>query len=157
VGPRAIVADEVPFVAQLWFDGWQDAHADVLPAELAAHRTLESFIARLRDACEDVFVVGPHNVPIGFYLLRHDELNQFYVSRDARGTGVAAALLGDAEARLSQRGITGTWLTCAIGNERAARFDEKHGWRRDGVITSRLPIPAGHFDLEVWRYSKALS
>jgi len=37
------------------------------------------------------------------------------------------------------------WLACAIGNERAARFYEKCGWHRTGVVTSRLDAPSGNF------------
>lgn len=53
----------------------------------------------------------------------------------------AAALIGDAEARLAERGVETAWLACAIGNHRAARFYEKS---------------AGIFPLEVWRYEKRL-
>ncbi len=155
--PRAIVDDEVAFVAQLWFDGWQDAHARILPAELAKYRTLESFRARLRGARDDVFVVGPRGAPIGFYLLKGDELNQLYVEREARGSGIAAVLLADAESTIAKRGFGITWLACAIGNERAARFYEKHGWRLDGETTIAVPTANGDFNLRVWRYSKQLS
>jgi hypothetical protein len=37
---------EVGAVARLWYDGWQDAHAAILPQALARARTLESFAAR---------------------------------------------------------------------------------------------------------------
>jgi RimJ/RimL family protein N-acetyltransferase len=49
------------------------------------------------------------------------------------------------------------WLACAIGNERAARFYEKSGWRRTGTMVSQLETPNGIFPLEVWRYEKRLS
>jgi hypothetical protein len=45
-------------------------------------------------------------------------------------------------------------LACAIGNERAPRFYEKHGWRRIGTMIDQLEIPGGLFPLEVWRYEK---
>jgi polar amino acid transport system substrate-binding protein len=32
---------EIHFLAKLWYDGWQDAHARILPGELARYRTLE--------------------------------------------------------------------------------------------------------------------
>ncbi|MGH7564570.1 MAG: GNAT family N-acetyltransferase [Gemmatimonadota bacterium] len=81
---------------------------------------------------------------------------QLFVSTQARGTGVAAALVADAEARLSERGVETAWLACAIGNERAARFYKKCGWRRVGTMVSRLETPEGEFPLEVWRYEKSL-
>jgi hypothetical protein len=57
---------------------------------------------------------------------------------------------------LRRNGTTTGWLACAIGNDRAARFYEKTGWRRIGVMTSNLPTPAGSFALDVWRYEIAL-
>ena len=89
-------------------------------------------------------------------MIKDDEVYQLYVAADHRGTGVAAALLGDAEARLAGNGIPTAWLGCAIGNARAARFYEKQGWRLAGNIVEALEIPDGTFALEVWRYEKAL-
>lgn len=149
--------DEIGALAQLWFDGWQDAHADIVPAELARRRTLESFRDRLRDAITSVRVAGPRGEPVGFAIVKDDELYQLYVSRQARGTGVAAALLADATIRLREKGTQTAWLACAIGNHRAARFYEKSGWRRAGVMTSYLPTQEGIFPLEVWRYEVALT
>ena len=60
------------------------------------------------------------------------------------------------EARLADRGVEIAWLACAIGNERAARFYEKGGWRRVGTMVIHLPTPEGEFPLEVWRYEKDL-
>ena len=36
------------------------------------------------------------------------------------------------------------WLACAIGNDRAARFYEKSGWRRAGRRSTRRRRPADH-------------
>jgi ribosomal protein S18 acetylase RimI-like enzyme len=89
-------------------------------------------------------------------MLKGDELYQLYVSAQSRGSGVAAALVADAEERLAESGVTTAWLACAIGNERAARFYEKCGWRRIGVVVSELEIPSGILPLDVWRYEKSL-
>ena len=147
---------EMDQLAQTWYDGWQDAHAEILPAELRRLRTLESFRDRLRDALPHVRVTGPIGAPDGFCIVEDDELYQLYVSEKARGSGIAAALVADAEARLSKAGVKTAWLACAIGNARAARFYEKCGWHRVGVMTSRLPTQEGIFPLEVWRYEKDL-
>jgi ribosomal protein S18 acetylase RimI-like enzyme len=148
---------EVDRLARVWFDGWQDAHLEILPAELRRFRTLESFTERLHAALQNVRVAGPVGEPVGFSIVKDDELYQLYVSATARGTGVAAALIADVEARLAQSGVATAWLACAIGNERAARFYEKHGWRRAGTMVSQLETPDGLFPLEVWRYEKLLS
>jgi GNAT superfamily N-acetyltransferase len=89
-------------------------------------------------------------------MLKGDELYQFYVSSRARGTGVAAALMVDAEIRLRESGVRTAWLACAIGNDRAARFYEKSGWLRTGIMTDQLEVPNGSFALDVWRYEKSL-
>jgi ribosomal protein S18 acetylase RimI-like enzyme len=154
---RAAEPGEVDCLARVWFDGWQDAHLEILPAELRRFRTLESFTERLHAALQHVRVAGPVGEPVGFSIVKDDELYQLYVSATARGTGVAAALIADAEARIAQSGVTRAWLACAIGNERAARFYEKHGWRRIGTMVSQLETPDGIFPLEVWRYEKHLS
>jgi ribosomal protein S18 acetylase RimI-like enzyme len=115
---------EIDHLAKVWYDGWQDAHARILPAELARIRTLESFRDRLRAALRDVRVAGPSPTPVGFCMLQGDELYQLYVAAEARGSGVAAALVADAEARLAEDGVELAWLACAVGNDRAARFDD---------------------------------
>ncbi len=144
-------------LAILWHAGWQDAHAKILPAELARHRTLESFKQRMRDHLADVRVAGEVGSPLAFAMLKDDELYQFYVAAAARGTGLAAALLVDAEATLRARGIDNAWLACAIGNDRAAKFYARNGWRLAGNAVLDLPLPEGGvFKLEVWRYEKRL-
>jgi len=153
---RAAQPKEVDQLARLWYDAWQDAHASIVPAELTRLRTLESFKQRLEAAFSDLRVAGPVGAPVGLCVVKDDELYQLFVSAQSRGAGVAAALIADAEARLSARGVETAWLACAIGNNRAARFYEKCGWRRAGVVVSQLETPDGLFPLEVWRYEKPL-
>jgi GNAT superfamily N-acetyltransferase len=147
---------EIDQLARLWYDGWRDAHEQILPAELSRHRTLASFRDRLAAALPSVRVVGAPGEPVGFCIVKGDELYQLYVSASARGSGTAAALIADAESQFSRNGVETAWLACAIGNDRAARFYEKHGWLRVGNMVNRLETPAGEFLLEVWRYEKRL-
>jgi hypothetical protein len=79
------------------------------------------------------------------------------LSAGSRGSGVAAALIDDAEARLLATGVETARLGCAIGNERAARFYEKRGWHRVGTMISRLDTSFGEYLLEVRRYEKKLT
>lgn len=148
---------EIAALAQLWFDGWQDAHAAVLPAALARLRTRQSFADRLSAMLADVRVIGEPGAPLGFCAIRHDELDQLFVAPAGRGRGVAAALVADAERRLAADGVATAWLACAIGNHRAARFYEKCGWHLAATVVQRLDTIEGPFDLEVWRYEKRLS
>src|SRR5262245_35805146 len=98
MGARPATSREIDHVAQLWYDGWQDGHAHVAPEGLRKARTLESFRERLKAALPNTFVIGPFGAPSGFFMLKGDELDQFYVTSDARGSGVATALMADAEA-----------------------------------------------------------
>jgi ribosomal protein S18 acetylase RimI-like enzyme len=147
---------ELDQLATIWDDAWQDAHRDIVPAALIRARTLAGFRARLGDALPGIRVVGQAGAPVGFCIIQHDELYQLFVSAAARGSGVAKALLDDAEMRLAGAGITTAWLACAIGNDRAARFYEKSGWHRAGTIVSHLETIEGTIPLEVWRYEKEL-
>jgi hypothetical protein len=47
---------------------------------------------------------------LGFCLVKGDELYQLYVKAESRGSGVATALMADAEARMSESGVKTAWL-----------------------------------------------
>lgn len=153
---RAATPKDIPELARLWHDGWHDAHAAILPESIAQTRTFEKFLDLAVDAVTHIRVAGPHGWPLGFHVLKNNEINQFYVSAKARGTGVAAALLADAEARLVANGARIAWLACAIGNDRAARFYEKNGWHRARTVAVRFNTIGGALDVKVWRYEKPL-
>lgn len=153
---RAAEAPDIDHLAKVWYDGWQDAHAKILPAELARLRTLESFRERLSAGLANVRAMGSLGSPLGFCWLKDDELYQLYVSAEARGSGIAAALVADAEVQLVKNGVKTAWLACAIGNDRAARFYEKCGWRRVGNMINHAETAEGTFALDTWRYEKSL-
>jgi ribosomal protein S18 acetylase RimI-like enzyme len=149
--------EDIPALVRIWYDGYRDAHAALLPEALVRTRTLGSFLDRMKEHLSDVRVVGTVGAPLGFYMLQADELYQLYVAAEGRGVGVAAALIADAETKMRESGIETAWLACAIGNERAARFYEKSGWRLVGTFVNRLETLAGPIDLEVLRYEKRLA
>ena len=153
---RGAETRETAALARVWFDAWQDAHAEIVPVELPRLRTLEGLERRLEALLPSVRVVDLVDEPAGLCAIQDDELYLLYVSAQARGTGVAAALLADAESRLRQARVGVAWLGCAIGNDRAARFYEKWGWRRVGSMVKRLATPRGEIALDVWRYEKRL-
>jgi GNAT superfamily N-acetyltransferase len=155
--PRLALPEEIDHLALLWHEGWRDAHEAILPEDLRNDRTLEGFRKRLQAALDQIRVVGAPRGPVGFYIVKHDELYQLYVSRTSRGRGVAAALMADAEERLSRSGVETAWLACAIGNKRAARFYEKCGWQFVGTMINPLDTSKGVYPLEVWRYEKVLT
>jgi GNAT superfamily N-acetyltransferase len=151
---RGADAAEIDQLSVLWYHGWHESHAEIVPQELTRLRTRESFRDRLRAAILDIRVVGGPGAPVGFTIVKGDELYQLFVSPEARGSGVASALIDDAEARLRASGVHTAWLACAIGNERAARFYEKSGWHRVGTMVNEVETSKGPFLLEVWRYEK---
>lgn len=154
---RSAQQSEIDQLAKIWFDAWNDAHAQVVPVELTRLRTLESFRERMEKELPGVRVVGDPGEPVGFCIIKDDELYQLFVAAKARGAGVAAALVADAELQLAESGVKTAWLACAIGNDRAARFYEKCGWRRNGTMINHAETSEGTFLLEVWRYEKTLS
>jgi GNAT superfamily N-acetyltransferase len=153
---RTADRQEFDALATLWYESWQDAHAEILPAELARMRTHESLRNRLEEVWTYLRVFGDVGKPLGLSITQGDELNQLYVSREARGQGVAQKLIAEVEERLADSGITTAWLACAIGNARAARFYEKSGWHLARTFTNELDLPSGKFSLDVWRYEKEL-
>jgi ribosomal protein S18 acetylase RimI-like enzyme len=143
-------------LARIWHDGWRDAHLAIVPEALARVRTLENFRERLAAALADVRVAITDGTIAGFFMLKGDELYQLYVAAEARGSGIAAELIDDAEAALAARGVGTAWLACAIGNDRAARFYEKRGWHRAATVVYQSETSAGSFPVETWRYEKSL-
>jgi ribosomal protein S18 acetylase RimI-like enzyme len=157
VNVRAASEADVDQLTQIWYGGWHDAHARIVPAELTRLRTLTSFRDRLHTGMDAVRVVEASGSVVGFSMIRGAELYQFYVAASWRGSGAAPILMADAEARFAERGIDVAWLACATGNDRAARFYEKCGWTRAGTSINNADTTDGPFPLKVWRYEKSLS
>jgi GNAT superfamily N-acetyltransferase len=147
-----VTADTAP-LALLWHQAWHDAHAAITPAALVARRTPGSFAARLATIDDRLRVAGPDGAPLGLCIIDGDEVDQLYVAAAARGTGLAAALLRDAEARLRATGITEARLDCAAGNDRAARFYTREGWQPAGraSVAAHATDPAILIDVMLFR------
>lgn len=149
-------ADLAP-LARLWYAGWHEAHAAIVPADLTAQRTEASFLNRLENLGDALRTAGPVGKPLGFCAIKGDELYQLFVSPDARGTGLARDLLTDGEARLAARGVARACLLCADGNDRAARFYARAGWTNLGLRRESVDTASGPFFFEVLRFEKDLS
>ena len=71
-------------------------------------------------------------------------------------SGLSLAIVATRWHREITDALVARGTAAARGNDRAARFYEKCGWRRSAVIVSQLQTAAGVIPLEVWRYEKQL-
>lgn len=143
-------------VAQLWHQGWHDGHAAVVPAALTEQRTLSSFQTRAEANQPLTRVAMQGDDLLGFTMVKGDEIYQMYVGPAARGKGVAQLLMQDGERAIKQDGHAAAWLSCAIGNERAARFYTKQGWSNVCTETVELDTLGAPFPLQLLRFEKRL-
>lgn len=120
-------------LATIWHGGWRDGHLGHVPATVPPHRRLADFRRRVPAQLDHTTVATIGSLVVGFVTVRHDELEQIYVTATARGTGTATALLGHGE-RVIAAGHRRAWLAVVSGNARARRFYERHGWVDAGPI-----------------------
>lgn len=137
--PRPIETEDMTAVATLWHAAWHEAHARHLPVKISAQRDLQSFQSRLSTMVSVTYVIGPLGAPVGLCAIAKDELDQLYVAPAGRGSGVAAALLGNGERRLRQTGCRRAHLFCLPQNKTAMAFYTKHDWTQTGVQDTVLP------------------
>ncbi len=135
---RKPIQSELPALTQLWYDGWQTAHVDHVPASLTAIRTFESFALRLQAHFDNIRVIGEVGTPLGLCIIKGAEIYQLFVSPKAQGTGAASLLITDGLARIHADGHTTAHLDVIPENPRAIAFYEKLGWRQKGVETVML-------------------
>jgi GNAT superfamily N-acetyltransferase len=93
----------------------------------------------------------------GFIMVVEDEVEQVYVAREHRGTGVAAALLARAEEIVASNGHESAWLAVVPGNARARRFYERNGWTDNGLIEYPATIAGGSVFTPARRYDKRIA
>ncbi len=154
---RRMAPEETAATAKLWLSAWRDGHLGIVPDRLAALRTEESFAERLAAMGDGLRVAGPKGAPVGLCAVKGRELYQLFVARETRGTGLAARLLADGEARLAASGVRLAELDCTPGNERAAAFYAKHGWRLRGEEEVLVETVEGPFPMMGWMFEKRLA
>ncbi|WP_063037982.1 GNAT family N-acetyltransferase [Nocardia pseudovaccinii] len=148
--------EDAESIATIWYEGWRDAHLGNVPDELVAVRPQESFGTRAEERISDTVIAIVADQVAGFVMTLDDEVDQVYLSRHHRGTGVAASLLGAAEQRIHAGGHSRAWLAVVAGNTRARAFYARHGWVDEGLFSHRAPGPDGPVSVPAHRYVKHL-
>lgn len=152
---RAAAAEDVEAVGRIWQEGWADGHLGHVPEDLARARAAESYTERARDRLAHTWVAETDGRVAGFVVVVDDEVEQLYVGRGCRGTGVAAALLARAEDLIRAEGSGFAWLAVAEGNSRAQRFYARQGWTDDGAFGYRAETAHGEVVVPCRRYVRA--
>jgi GNAT superfamily N-acetyltransferase len=156
IGMRAGTEADVPVVASIWFRGWRDGHEGHVSDELVSARTEASFRLRASQRVADTTVATVDGAVAGFIMVVDDEVEQVYVGRDHRGTGLAAALLARAEEIVAANGHESAWLAVVPGNARARRFYERNGWTDTGLIEYPASTAGGPVFIPAQRYEKGI-
>ena len=151
---RPATADDAPAIARIWYFGWRDGHLGHVADELVALRTRESFDQRAAARVADTVVATVDGAVAGFIMVVGDEVEQVYVAGEHRGTGLAAALLTEAERLVAANGRDRAWLAVAPGNARARRFYERRGWIDEGLFDYPAATADGPMAVPCRRYVK---
>lgn len=151
---RKARAEDAGAVARIWHAGWRDGHIGNVPDGLVRHRDdIRQYESRARDRVGQMWVAeSAGGQPLGFVVVKGDELEQVYVDRSARGTGVAAALLSQGEDEVRRAGHARAWLAVVAGNSRARAFYERQGWRDTGPFIYEAETAEGMFPVPSHRY-----
>ena len=153
---RGATPGDVDAIAQLWHAGWRDGHLGHVPPALHEHRTLEHFRERVPPRLKTTTVATIGSAVVGFVVVQDDEIEQIYVAREARGGGVAAALLERGETVIAERHDR-AWLAVVAGNARACAFYQRNGWRDAGAIDYPAETASGPFVVPSRRYEKRVA
>ncbi|MCW2735513.1 GNAT family N-acetyltransferase [Nocardioides sp.] len=152
---RPATAADMAAVADLWHEGWHAGHAGHVPDGLTAARTLVAFHERTPARVADTSVaVSDGGALLGFVMVVGDEVEQVFVGPAARGTGLAAELLTEAERQVAAGGHDEAWLAVVAGNARARRFYEKSGWSDGGDLPYEVTAGGQRFVSPCRRYVK---
>ena len=123
---------------------------------VAAVESRESFRERIAQRVGTTVVAVRDGAVVGLAVLKHDELEQLFVDRSARGKGVATPLIQDAERRVAAAGYSLIWLAVATENHVALRFYDKSGWQRLQAFDYPAETPNGIVPVPCYRYERAL-
>jgi GNAT superfamily N-acetyltransferase len=146
--------EDAPAIAGIWHHGWRDGHLGHVPRQLVKARTEESFHAQAAERAEEATVAVVDGKIAGFVIVVDDEVEQLYVSASERGTGVAQALIAEAERQVRANGYSTGWLAVVAGNRRARAFYENVGWHDEGPFEYAAATANGPIAVPCHRYTK---
>jgi ribosomal protein S18 acetylase RimI-like enzyme len=138
-------------IATIRVGSWKAAYAGLIPdvllehldAEYEAERRAQHWAEHHADPRSAEFIALRDGLAVGWASAgpcRDDdgptrgELYALYVLPDHWSTGAGHALITQAEESLRGSGFRVASLWVLDGNDRAARFYERHGWREDGTV-----------------------
>lgn len=151
---RPALDPDIDAIAGLWHRGWRDGHLGKVPTALVRHRQrLADFRPRVPERLDLTTVATIDARVVGFVMVHGDEIEQLYVDAAARGTGIAAALLGHGEQVIGVR-FERAWLAVVAGNNRARRFYQRNGWSDTGAFDypaqaagdTTIPVPSRRYE-----------
>jgi putative acetyltransferase len=143
-------------VADIWHAAWHVAHPGRVPDGLTEARTLAAFHERTPARVSDTTVAEVDGTVVGFIMIAGDEVEQVFVDPAHHGSGIAAPLLAEAERQVGAAGYAQTWLAVVVGNARARRFYEKHGWVDEGDLPYVVTAGGATYTSPCRRYVKHL-
>lgn len=150
---RAATSADADEIANVWHTGWGDGHRGHVPEALHRYRGIDDFRERVDPRLSSTTVAAAGATVIGFVVVQADEIEQLFVAREARGSGVATALLEHGEATVALL-HDAAWLAVVAGNARARRFYERQGWRDAGAFDYIAETAGGPFAVPSRSYEK---
>lgn len=141
---RPAQREDHPEIVGIWYAGWHDAHAKLVPSAILGFRRIEHFQNWLEASTDEFLVAIREDRVVGFVATNGPELVKLYVARGARGTGTAIALLAYGERRIAVNGFADAVLYCTAGNARAERFYHREGWVLRETPPDALWVPPGN-------------
>lgn len=146
---RTAAVDDAQGIAIVHVASWQTAYRGLMPNEVLDALSVEQRADGWRQIISDADAPGRTIVAdrdgqiVGWASFgpgrdegahERGELWGLYAHPSAFSSGVGHALLSAVEVALRADGYTSAYLWVLDGNDRAARFYERHGWTEDGSI-----------------------
>lgn len=146
---RTAAIDDAHGVAIVHVTSWQTAYRGLMPNDVLDGLSVEQREDGWRQIITDPDAIGRTIVAdrdgeiVGWASFgpgrdegasEQGELWGLYAHPNAFSTGVGHALISAVEIALREDGFTSAYLWVLDGNDRAARFYERHGWTEDGNV-----------------------